>query len=241
MPQKLSVSRKKRNLKCNCGNVAPISHFTVLILLFLLTTSMPKVGGESGRWGQLNWIHQAHCNGSVCTTPSFPTDPRPVSFARHSSRPVWWQLLCPVGTASCKLLLHPGTEVHQRGFSLPIHNPPVCHATLLLRIHANPSMLRIHPLDMYFQFCKTHPGATVVFSPQSHHFSQHPNQQKLGIFCFHWAKNMSSALCYSLSGKTQNSLSHTHFQTAMSNQMWDQIYCKRLLLGHESPSKSLMP
>lgn len=102
-------------------------------------------------------------------------------------------------------------------------------------------MLRIHSLDMYFQFCKTHPEATVVFSPQSHHFSQHPNQQKSGILSFHWVKNIWSALCYSLPVKTQKSLSHTHFQTVMSNQMWDQIYCKRLLLAHELSRKSLMP
>lgn len=103
-------------------------------------------------------------------------------------------------------------------------------------------MLRMPLLDMYFQFCKTHPEATVFFSPQSHYFIQHLNQQKSGIeVCFHWVKNISSALCYSLHGKTQKCLSHAHFRTAMPNQMWDQIYCKRLLLAHESSRKSLMP
>lgn len=79
----------------------------------------------------LDWIHQAHC--IVCAILSLPSDLRPISFVRHSSCPVWWWWLCPVGTASCKPLLHPGTEAHQEGFSSPTYNPAVCHTTLLLR------------------------------------------------------------------------------------------------------------
>lgn len=153
-----------------------------------------------------------HYNGLVHATHSLPRDPRAVSFKRCRGCPVWWRLLCTAGTASCKLLLHPALRCIRKGPAYPF----ITHT-------ATQTMLRTHLLDVYFQFCKTHQEATVVFSPQSHHFIQHTNQQKLGIFCYHWVKNIPRALCCSLPGKTQKSLSHTHFQTAMSKQMWNQI------------------
>lgn len=70
-------------------------------------------------------------------------------------------------------------------------------------------------------------------------FSDRPNQQKSGPFCSHCQKNISSTLCCSFPGKTQNSLKCTYFQTATLNQTWDWIYCKRLPLGHESYSNAV--
>lgn len=93
-------------------------------------------------------------------------------------------------------------------------------------------MPRTRLWDMYFQFCKKHPEGTVVFSLRA---------KPTEVWAILFPLGEKHIKCYSLPGKTQNSLNCTHFQAAMSNQMWDQIYCKRLLLGHESSSKSLMP
>lgn len=89
------------------------------------------MGGASGPWGELNWIYQAHCNGSVCAIPSLPSDPRPVSSETQGPPDL---VAVAVHSWHCWLQtsLQPGTEVHQEGFSLPIYNPAVCHAMLLL-------------------------------------------------------------------------------------------------------------
>lgn len=125
--------------------------------------------------------------------------------------------------------------LHQRGLDVHCCNPAACH-------HSPQPCLQHIPWTCIFNFVKKKKKNQQ--QPRRHcclfsRFSDRPNQQKSGPFCSHCQKNISSTLCCSFPGKTQNSLKCTYFQTATLNQTWDWIYCKRLPLGHESYSNAV--
>lgn len=119
--------------------------------------------------------------------------PAPSHFPSRAAAPSSWHCSAPFALFSCKLLLRlmqPGTEMHQKGLCLPLHNPAASHPRRLLRPCPEPASW-----TCIFSFVKKHPESHCCLFSQSHHFSQHPNQQKSGLLYFHWEKKTYQVLC----------------------------------------------
>lgn len=174
----------------------PASHFTITswyYFLWLQTSQRWKVNQDP----EHNWcICGAGFNSLACAMSSLLAGLSPVSFAKPSSSPV--ELLCPVCAVPCTLLLgltHPGTKMHQKGLCLPFPNPAACHSTWQLRPCPD-------SWSMCFQLCENHPEATVVFSLKATTSVSIQTHRSLGCSASTKQKNISSALCCSLLGKT---------------------------------------